>query len=197
MSPRVVQVNNPTIVTDIPFYAGRIHSWAFYFNGSGFIIKRDLFEKIIEVFGSFYDPQLFIGHTEFDASAKICKSGERIYFLDEILNYHRAVERQSKDTSIDRKFFEFRNRLYVTRKYVPILHQAYVVPLLLGSMFLASVKNRAVFSFLKSIPSGLMMQVKEPVLSLTKKELSLMTGRQSYLFLFVLLMWKKRGSFHG
>jgi len=189
--PKVIQVNLPGVETDTPYYTEGNLKFAYYYNGSGYVISRETFEEILKKFGSLYDKQLHIGHTEFDASVKICKLGKSIAYFDDIITYHRKMPGNKNHDFHERKVYEFRNRLYAARKYVPVLRQVYVLPALLATMLAAAAKNGAIPDFLKALPEGLTMQTHERITPMTREELRRMTGKPSYLYLFVGTMWAK------
>lgn len=129
-----------------------------FFIGCGFIIKRDLFEKI-----NWYPDNFFLYQNEVDVSFQVGLQGFDIFYDPDLIIVHRGIPSQRPGWR--RVFFPTRNTLWLIRRYYPQPLASYMIFSRLIIGLVRAITFGLVKQYFLGVRDGLMQPVQKDILS--------------------------------
>ena len=146
-----------------------------FFIGCGFIIRRDLFEKI-----GWYPEHFFLYQNEIDVSFQVRLHGYDIFYDPNCIIIHRGTPNQRPGWR--RVFFPTRNTLLLLRQYYPQPQSSYLIVSRLMIGLVRAITFGQLKTYLKAALEGLTTPVKKNILPTDLRQSFLPFWEQNSIF---------------
>jgi len=146
-----------------------------FFIGCGFIIRRDLFEKI-----GWYPEHFFLYQNEIDVSFQVRLHGFDIFYDPECIIVHRGIPSQRPGWR--RVFFPTRNTLLLLRQYYPQPQVSYLIFSRLMIGLVRAITFGQLKTYFKAVREGLTLPVEKSILPSEMRPFFLPFWKQNSLF---------------
>ncbi|WP_428355697.1 glycosyltransferase family 2 protein [Methyloprofundus sp.] len=145
-----------------------------FFIGCGFIIRRDLFEKI-----NWYPENFFLYQNEIDVSFQVRLQGYDIFYDPDCIIEHRGIPSQRPGWR--RVFFPTRNTLWLIRRYYPQPQASYLILSRIIVGLTRAIKFNELRPYFKAVRDGLLQPITKNILPAALRKTFLPFWKQNSL----------------